>query len=90
MIIIGYARGAELTKSGERIEGIKVYYTEEIPVVDKRESMGFYGALAFFPDNRSDGKRQIDFRMLEDYINEKTEVDIYFNNFGRNPVIIPR
>lgn len=90
MKIIGFAKGVELTKAGERIEGIKVYYTENIPTVEKRDSLGRYGALAFFPDVRSDGRPQIDLRTLEDYIADETEVDIFFNNFGRNPVIIPR
>ena len=90
MKIIGYCKGFERTNNNEQIPGVKVYYTEELPQLEDRPGYGFYGAVAFFPDKRNDCKKQIEFSKLEDYIENETEVDIYFNNFGRNPVIIPR
>lgn len=90
MIIIGFCDAKEKLQNGEMIPGKKVYYREQLPDLEERCSYGEYGAVAFFPDKRNDGKKQIENSTLEGYIENEVEVDIYFNNFGRNPVIIPR
>lgn len=90
MIIIGFCDGQERKNDGTIVKGIKVYYREKISPNGDKNFYGCYAAVAFFPDSRYDGRKQIDNSYLEDLVDEEKEVDIYFNNFGRDPVIIPR
>lgn len=88
-VIIGYCDGKKVYKNGTEVEGIKVYYVEAIPQLAGRVSYGSYAAVAFFPNVRSDGRPQIRREDLISYVEAEVPVDIYFDHFGGNPVIVP-
>lgn len=88
-VIIGYADGKKQYNNGTTVEGIKVYYVEAIPQLSGRTSYGSYAAVAFFPNDRSDGRPQIQREVLMSYVDSEAPVEIYFDHFGGNPVIVP-